>query len=65
MARIRLTQRRVDALAPRRAVNDVRDTQLKGYGVRVMPSGAKRHFTSSTASIGADGSGRRWPTQRP
>ena len=30
MARIRLTQRRVDALAPRRAVNDVRDTQLKG-----------------------------------
>ena len=47
MARIRLTQRRVDALAPRRAVNDVRDTQLKGYGVRVMPSGAKRYFIHS------------------
>ena len=47
MARIRLTQRRVDALAPRRTVNDVRDTQLKGYGVRVMPSGAKRYFIHS------------------
>ena len=30
MAGTRLTQRRVDALAPRRTVNDVRDTQLKG-----------------------------------
>ena len=47
MARIRLTQRRVDALAPRRTVHEVRDTQLKGYGVRVMPSGAKRYFIHS------------------
>ena len=47
MAGIRLTQRRVDALAPRRTVHDVRDTQLKGYGVRVMPSGAKRYFIHS------------------
>lgn len=47
MARIRLNQRRVDALAPRRAVHEVRDTQLKGYGVRVMPSGAKRYFVHS------------------
>ena len=43
----RLTQRRVDALAPRRTVHEVRDTQLKGYGVRVMPSGAKRYFIHS------------------
>ena len=41
MAGIRLTQRRVDALPSRRAVRDVRDTELKGYGVRVMPSGAR------------------------
>ena len=47
MAGTRLTQRRVDALAPRRTVHEVRDTQLKGYGVRVMPSGAKRYFIHS------------------
>ena len=47
MAGIRLTQRRVDALPRRRAVRDVRDTELKGYGVRVMPSGAKRYFIHS------------------
>ena len=35
MPGIRLTQRRVDALPRRRAVRDVRDTELKGYGVRV------------------------------
>ena len=44
MAAIRLTQRRVDALGPRRKVRDVRDAELKGYGVRVMPSGTKRYF---------------------
>ena len=47
MAGTRLTQRRVDALPSRRAVRDVRDTELKGYGVRVMPSGAKRYFIHS------------------
>ena len=44
MPAIRLTQRRVDALKPRRKARDVRDAELKGYGVRVMPSGAKRYF---------------------
>ncbi len=44
MPAIRLTQRRVDALTPRRKMRDVRDAELKGYGVRVMPSGAKRYF---------------------
>ena len=44
MPAIRLTQRRVDALRPRRKVRDLRDTELKGYGVRVMPSGTKRYF---------------------
>ena len=47
MAGIRLTQRRVVALRPRRTVRDVRDTELKGYSVRVMPSGAKRYFIHS------------------
>ena len=44
MPAIRLTQRRVDALKPRRKARDVRDAELKGYGVRVMPSGARRYF---------------------
>ena len=47
MAGIRLTQRQVDALRPRRTVRDVRDAELKGYGVRLMPSGTKRYFIHS------------------
>ena len=47
MPPIRLTQRRVDALRPRRKVRDIRDAELKGYGVRVMPSGARRYFIHS------------------
>ena len=47
MAAIRLTQRRVDTLRPRKTVRNVRDAELKGYGVRVMPSGAKRYFIHS------------------
>ncbi len=44
MARIRLTQRRVDGLRPRKSVYDVRDRDLRGFGVRVAPSGAKSWF---------------------
>ena len=44
MPAARLTQRRVDALKPRRKMRDIRDAELKGYGVRVMPSGTKRYF---------------------
>ena len=47
MPAIRLTQRRVDALRSRRKVRDVRDAELKGYGIRVMPSGTKRYFIHS------------------
>ena len=47
MPAIRLTQRRVDALRPRRKIRDVRDAELKGFGIRVMPSGAKRYFIQS------------------
>ncbi len=44
MATLRLNQRRVDALKPRKSAYDVRDRELKGFGVRVLPSGAKRYF---------------------
>ncbi|MCY3753977.1 MAG: site-specific integrase [Alphaproteobacteria bacterium] len=47
MAAIRLTQRRVDTLRPCKTVRTVRDAELKGYGVRVMPSGKKRYFIHS------------------
>ncbi|MDE0377859.1 MAG: tyrosine-type recombinase/integrase [Rhodospirillales bacterium] len=47
MAAARLTQRRVDALKPRRSAYDVRDRDLKGFGVRVLPSGARRYFIHS------------------
>ena len=67
MATIRLDQGKVDALKPRKSPYDVRDRDLKGFGVRTYPSGAKRYFVHSqhqgrriwkiigqTGSIGAD-----------
>ena len=47
MATARLTERRVTALKPRRSAYDVRDRELTGFGVRVLPSGAKRYFIHS------------------
>ena len=47
MATLRLSQRRVDTLKPRRSTYDIRDRDLKGFGVRVLPSGAKRYFIHS------------------
>ena len=47
MATLRLNQGRVDALKPRKSAYDVRDRDLKGFGVRVLPSGAKRYFVHS------------------
>ena len=44
MATLRLNQHRVDALKPRKSAYDVRDRGRKGFGVRVLPSGAKRYF---------------------
>ena len=39
-----LTDARVLALKPRNTTRDVRDARLKGFGVRVLPSGRKRFF---------------------
>ena len=47
MPSTRLTQRRVDALKPRKQSHDVRDPGLKGFGVRILPSGDKRYFLHS------------------
>ena len=44
MATLRLNERRVDALKSRKSTYDIRDRDLKGFGVRVLPSGTKRYF---------------------
>ena len=42
-----LTEARVKMLKPRKKVRDVRDGKLRGFGVRVLPSGRKRFFIHS------------------
>ena len=42
-----LTDARVRTLKPRNRVRDIRDGRLRGFGVRVMPSGGKRFFVHS------------------
>ena len=44
MPNIALSEARVKALRPRPSAYDIRDAKLRGFGVRVMPSGAKRFF---------------------
>ncbi len=44
MPRINLTDARIAALNPRKTARDIRDGKLKGFGVRVLPSGRKRFF---------------------
>ena len=39
-----LSEARVKALKPRRSAFDIRDANFRGFGVRVLPSGAKRYF---------------------
>ncbi len=44
MPNSRLTQRRVDALKPDEKTLDVRDCVIRGFGVRILPSGRKTYF---------------------
>ena len=44
MVRIELTDAVVGALKPRNTARDVRDAELRGFGVRVLPTGGKRYF---------------------
>ena len=44
MATVRLDERRTRALKPRKSAYDIRDRELKGFGVRVLPSHVKRYF---------------------
>ena len=47
MPNVRLSRNRVEALEPRKSPYDIRDAELKGFGLRVLPSGAKRYFIHS------------------
>ena len=44
MATLHLNERRVEALKPRKTTYDIRDRDLGGFGVRVMPSGTMRYL---------------------
>ena len=44
MPNITLSDARVKALRPRPTAYDIRDAKLRGFGVRVLPSGARRFF---------------------
>ena len=57
MRNLPLNQRRVDSLKPRRATYDIRDTDLKGFGIRVLPSGRKSYFLHTQYE-----GRRRWTT---
>ncbi len=50
MASRRLTQRLIDTLKPGKSVCEVRDTELRGFGVRILPSGRKRFFVHAQAN---------------
>ena len=44
MAATHLTEARIKALRPRKATRDIRDANLKGFGIRVYPTGRKCFF---------------------
>ena len=47
MSGVRFSEKRIEALEPRKSPYDIRDADLKGFGVRVLPSGRKRFFIHS------------------
>ena len=47
MANRHLNQRLIDTLKPSKSVREVRDTGLRGFGVRILPSGRRSYFVHS------------------
>ena len=46
MPKVILPDARVKALRPRKTAYDIGDGKLRGFGVRVLPSGRKRFFVN-------------------
>ena len=46
MPKVTLTETRIRALGPRNTPYDIRDAKLKGFGVRVLPSGRSSFFVN-------------------
>ena len=44
MPRTTLTAARIEALRLRKTTRDIRDAELRGFGVRILPTGGKRYF---------------------
>ena len=44
MRNLSLNQHHVDRLKPLNSTYDIRDTDLKGFGIRILPSGKKTYF---------------------
>lgn len=44
MPNIALTEARLKALVPHGSADDTRNAKLRGFGVRMLPSGARRYF---------------------
>ncbi len=60
IALARLTKRTVDGIAPGNRPSIIYDTELKGFGVRVMPSGSKAWIVE----FRPNGGGRKVATKR-
>ena len=57
MRNLPLNQSRVDRLKPLNSTYDIRDTDLKGFGIRISPSGKKSYFLQTQYE-----GQRRWTT---
>ncbi len=55
----RLNQHLIDALRPGRSVRGIRDTELRGFGIRILPSGRRRLFVHAQRDVRC-----RWTTVR-
>lgn len=55
MATATLTDARISALKPRNSARDIRDGKLKGFGIRVTPSGGSGSSFIVSTKAGASG----------
>ena len=64
LASVKLTKRAVDGAAPQANRYRLWDSELKGFGLRVMPSGSKVYFVAYRAGGGRSGAQRDYTIGR-